>query len=104
MEITRRLTWLNTVVSAAALALACAAFLVYDQVTFRANLIANLSTQADVVGLNSVSALVFDDPDTARTSISALANSPTVLGATLFAIDGRPFASYERSAKDEVKT
>jgi len=104
MEISKRLTLLNAVVSAAALALACAAFLVYDQVTFRSSLITNLSTQAYVVGLNSVSALVFDDPDAARNSISALANSPAVLGATLFSNDGRPFASYSRSDQYRVLT
>jgi signal transduction histidine kinase len=98
------LTLLNTVVSAAALALACAAFLVYDQVTFRKNLVLNVSTQADVVGLNCVPALVFNDPDTAHKSISALANSPTVLAATLFTNDGRPFASYSRSDQDRINS
>lgn len=102
--ISRRLTLLNTVVSAAALALACAAFLVYDQVTFRKNIITNVSTQADVVGLNCVSALVFNDPDTATKSISALANSHTVLAATLFTNDGKPFASYTRSDQYRVNS
>jgi PAS domain S-box-containing protein len=102
LTISRKLTWLNMLVSGAALALACAAFLAYDQATYRTNLVANVSTQADVVGLNSVSALVFNDPDAARTSLRALANSHNVLAATLFNADGTAFASYARDPRDEV--
>jgi PAS domain S-box-containing protein len=49
-----------------------------------------------------VSALLFNDPDAAHTSLSALANSHNVLAATLFDADGHVFASYSRNPRDEV--
>jgi len=94
LTISRRLTWLNALVSASALLLACLAFLTYDQVTFKRSLLHNLSAQAQVVGLNSISALVFNDPDSANTTLSALRSSPSILAASIFTSDGRLFASY----------
>ena len=46
----------------AALLLACASFIAYDLVTFRQNAVGNLRVQSQIIGDNTVSALVFDDP------------------------------------------
>src|SRR5581483_2792879 len=102
LTISRKLTWLNALVSAAALTLACLAFLAYDQVTFKRALVHSVSAEAQVVGFNSISALTFNDPDSATTTLSALRASPSILGATLFASDGRAFASYAQDAKYRI--
>jgi PAS domain S-box-containing protein len=94
LTISRKLTWLNVLVSAAALAVACSAFLAYDQVTYRNSLIHNVSTEAQVVGLNSISALVFNDPESASNSLHSLRGSPNVLAASIFRSDGTLFATY----------
>jgi PAS domain S-box-containing protein len=99
LTISGKLTWLNMLVSAAALTLACISFLAYDQVTFRKALVHNVSTEAQVVGLNSISALVFDDPDAASNSLHSLRGSPNVLAASIFKADGRLFATYEVDPK-----
>src|SRR3954470_17692436 len=94
LTISRKLTWMNALVCTTALTLACLAFLAYDQVTFKRTLVHNLSSEAQVVGLNSISALVFNDPDSAATTLDALRPSPSILGASIFTEDGQLFASY----------
>jgi signal transduction histidine kinase/DNA-binding response OmpR family regulator len=95
-SISSKLTWMNLLVSAAALILACAAFIAYDKVTFRETMVHNLSTQAQIIGANSVSALLFNDPQSAENTLSALKASPDILSAVIYTEDGRPFASYSR--------
>ncbi|MDT8068265.1 MAG: ATP-binding protein [Terriglobia bacterium] len=95
-SISRKLTWLNVLVSATALAITAIALIVYDQSSYRRILLENISAQADVVGRNSVSSLVFADPQTARNTLSALDSVPNILAASLFTADGHLFASYSR--------
>jgi signal transduction histidine kinase len=95
-SISARLMWMNLLVSATVLLLAVLAFFFYDLFSFRQNLIRNLETSAQIVGANSVSALLFDDPQSAATTMEALGSSPDVLAATLAAPDGTKFAEYLR--------
>jgi methyl-accepting chemotaxis protein len=95
--ISRKLTWMNVLVSVAALLSACIAFLLYDQYTFREDLIRNLSAQAEIVGSNSVSALTFNDPQSATDTLSALRSVPGVISAGIVTNDGRLFARYVRN-------
>jgi len=57
------------VVSATVLVLATIAFFSYDAISFRRDLIHNLETSAQLVGTNSVSALLFDDQQSAAASL-----------------------------------
>jgi signal transduction histidine kinase len=95
-SISRRLTLMNMAVSATALLLACAAFFSYDLYTFRDTLQRNRSIQAEIVGANLASALSFDDSKTAEITLSALKASPSILSATVYKLDARPFATYRR--------
>ena len=95
-SIARRLTWMNMLVSATALVLACAAFIGYDMVTFRQTMVRNLSTQAQIIGSNSASALLFNDPQAAETTLSALKAAPDILSAVIYMPDGQPLATYSR--------
>ena len=61
-SISQKLTWMNMLVSGAALLLACAAFAAYEIEDFRATMVRSLSIQAQIVGANSASALLFNDP------------------------------------------
>jgi signal transduction histidine kinase/DNA-binding response OmpR family regulator len=92
--ISKKLTWTNMLASGAALLLACAAFFAYDLYTFRAGILNSLSTQAQIIGSNSVSALVFSDPHTAENTLSALKASPHIVYAAIYTPDGEPFAGY----------
>jgi signal transduction histidine kinase len=96
-SISAKLMWMNVVVSATVLVLAVLAFFFYDLISFRQNLIRSLETSAQIVGTNSVSALTFDDPQSAATTLEALRSSPDVLAATLVTNDGTSFAEYQHS-------
>ena len=87
---------MNMLVSGAALLLACAAFMGYDVVTFRAAVVRNLSTQAQIIGSNSASAVLFDDPQAASTTLSAFGAAPDVVSAVIYMPNGRALATYSR--------
>ena len=82
--ISQRLTWMNMLVCGVALLLACSAFIGYDLVTFRTARVNNLSMQAQILGSNTMSALCFDDPDSAGKTLAALKADPWILSATIY--------------------
>jgi signal transduction histidine kinase len=101
-SISRRLTWMNLLVSASALLLASVGFLAYDQYTFRENLVRNLSAQAQIIGANSASALMFNDPAAAEHTLSALASFPQIRSAGIVTPDGRIFSRYSQHPEAHV--
>jgi signal transduction histidine kinase len=96
-SISKKMTWTNMLVSGAALLLACASFIGYDLLSFRQATVYNLSIQAQIAGSNAVSALLFDDQNSAEKTLSALRASPNIISAGIFTLDGRPFAAYFRN-------
>ena len=103
-SITAKLTRMNMLVSGAALLIACVAFVAYDRVTFRQTMVHNLSIQAQMAGSNSVSPLMFNDPQAAENTLSALKAAPDVVSAGIYARDGRPFATYWRDGNAQALT
>jgi signal transduction histidine kinase len=96
-SISAKITWMNMLVSGLALLLAAGAFFAYDQVTFRQELVHALSAQAQIIASNSVSALVFNDPQAAENTLGALSRSPNIESAGIFRPNRTPFAEYLRS-------
>ncbi len=85
-SITRRLTWLNMLVSGAALLLACVSFATYETLLLHQNMARSLSVQAQMIATNNASALIFNDPRSAEASLIAApcaAASPCHLGVDL---------------------
>ena len=103
-SILRKLTLMNMLVSGAALLLACLAFFSYDQLTFRQSLVRMLSAQADIVGSNSVSAILFNDPQSAIITLSALKSSHSITSAGIFTLDRKVFAKYTRDGTEDFLT
>src|SRR5258708_23538088 len=96
-SIPKKLTWMNMLVSSTALLLASAGFFAYDLYNFRTGAVRDLGIQAQIIGSNSISAVVFDDPRSAETTLSALAAAPDVMSAEIYTPDGRAFAAYRRA-------
>jgi len=86
------------IVSGAALLLASAAFFFYDFVSFREEIRLNTSIQAQIVGLNAVSPLIFNDVPTAESTLGALHASPHILYAGIYNVNGKFFAGYWRES------
>jgi signal transduction histidine kinase len=96
-SISAKVTWMNMLVSGAALLLAVTAFFAYDQLSFREGLVRALSAQAQIIASNSVSALVFNDPQAAEHTLEALKSSPNIEAAGVFRPNRTPFAEYLRA-------
>jgi PAS domain S-box-containing protein len=98
-SIQQRLRRLSLLTSGVALLAASASFVVYDVRTFRTHSIQRLSSQADIVGTNSVSALLFNDETAAHDTLRALASEPVIQTAAIYGRDGRIFARYVRPGR-----
>jgi PAS domain S-box-containing protein len=95
-SLSRKLTTMNLMVSAAALLLASTAFFAYDVITFRANLKTNTAIQAQMIGENAVSPIIFNDPQSAQRTLASLDASPHIIYAGIYAGQGEFFAGYWR--------
>jgi PAS domain S-box-containing protein len=102
-SISRKLTLMNVVVSAVALLLASGGFCAYDLYSFRLALVRNVSMQAEIIGDNTISALVFNDPQSAEKTLSALRANPNLVYAQIYTRDGQPFAGYWRDRIGETR-
>jgi signal transduction histidine kinase len=98
-SIRAKLTWVNMVVTGAALLLAAGALGVYDRTSFRDSAVRNLSIQGQIAGANCVSALIFNDRPSAEATLASLSASPNVVSAEIYTPDGRMFAAYRRDQR-----
>ena len=103
-SISRRLTRMNFLVSSTALVVAGVTLTAYDVAALRENLARNLSTTAQIVGANSVSAIVFEDAETAERTLAALEAEPNVVYAGIYRTAGTVFAEYRRDQAVPVAT
>lgn len=101
-SISVKLTWMNILVTGGALLLACAAFCAYDFVSFRQATVLNLSIQAQIIGSNTASAILFNDPQSAEDTLAALKASPSILYAGIYKPDDQFFAGYWRDQRVPV--
>src|SRR3989441_1997883 len=67
-----------------------------DLMALREKLVRRMSIQADIVGANCLSALLFSDAKSAETTLAALKADPRIRAAGLYAADRRLFATYVR--------
>ena len=97
-SIAARLTWMNLLVSGIGLMLAYVSFLAYNLYAFREAAISSLSGEAQIIGSNSASAIIYNDEVSARTTLSALDSSSEVVSAAIYSPSGDLFAQYTRGA------
>ncbi|MGH9468898.1 MAG: CHASE sensor domain-containing protein, partial [Terriglobia bacterium] len=98
-SISAKLTRMNMFVSAFALVLACAVLVACDWITYRQTMVRQLSVEAQIAGYNCISALVFNDPVSARKTLAAVRAAPRVFSAAVYRPDGRLFAEFERGPR-----
>jgi signal transduction histidine kinase len=91
-----RITWLVTLTGAFAIVAVSLALATINSRDLRRNALASLQAQAAIVALNSGAPLVFGDHANAAEVLASLRAMPSVTSATLFALDGTPFARYLR--------
>jgi two-component system, sensor histidine kinase len=81
LSLRRKQTLIIMLTSSIVLFLACAAFSIYEVITFRKVMVQHLSTLAEIVGNNTSAALDFDKSDSAVETLSALQVEPGIIGA-----------------------
>jgi len=91
-----RITWLVTLTGAFAIVVVSLALATINSRDLRRNALASLQAQATMVALNSGAPLVFGDRTNATEVLASLRAMPSVTSATLFSLDGTPFARYHR--------
>jgi signal transduction histidine kinase len=99
-SITEKLTWMNILVSAVVLLLAFAGYSIWDMTEFRQGMVRRLSIEAQIIGANSVSALLFSDQTSAENTLAALKAAPHITYAGIYTPGGRLFAGYWRERRD----
>ena len=100
-SIRQKLTVMSVFASGTALLLACAAFLAYELFSYRAGMINALSIRANIIGINSASAILFNDEAAAVETLAALKTDPHTIAAGLYTRDNRIFARYVRDDQKE---
>ncbi len=94
IPIKRKIVLLITATTGLALIVACAAFTVYEFVTFRKVLRDDLLTLAEVIEPNCTAALDFDLPNEGTENLAALRLEPHIVAACIYRQDNNIFAAY----------
>lgn len=84
------------VTTLAALIIALVAIITYDLRAYHRNWTADVSTQAELLGRMSASAIAFDDARVAQENLELLRLRPQVQAAAIYTARGALFASYTR--------
>jgi signal transduction histidine kinase len=97
-SIRKRLMRIAAAITLLTLGIAGTLFVANDVRMLRGQMVRDLEVLAVVVGENSLSALVFDAPETAAKNLASLRQEPQVRWAILYDRAGEPFAHYARDA------
>ncbi|NGZ07384.1 MAG: response regulator [Magnetococcales bacterium] len=96
LSIRKKLMRIMTLLSGMTLLLTTIAFTTLEYFQERDTLANNVRTQTEIIAFNSRAALAFNDPETARRTLSALETNPDIKGAAIFTPDGILFAAFNR--------
>src|SRR2546430_720710 len=96
LSIGQKLQRAGMAASLTALIPAAVAFVLYDVYSYRELAVRRVVTDAQIVGFSCISPLLFDDAETARSTLAALRAEPQIEAAGVYGKTGRLFASYER--------
>jgi PAS domain S-box-containing protein len=97
-----KLNSLIVLASGVALLLAALGVLVYDFTTLRPRALRDLTTQAELIRINTTPALAFQDPRAANENLATLRAKREIGAAALYGLDARLFASYRRNLNEAL--
>jgi len=95
-SIRQRLLRISAAISMLTLSVAGALFIVNDIYMLQGQMVRDLEVLSAVVGENSLSALVFDAPETAEKNLASLRREKQIRYAALYDAEGQVFARYIR--------
>ena len=83
-----------------ALLVSVIALLSYEARAYRDFVINDLTTQADILAVNSAPALAFKDPEAADANLALLANRTGIVAGAIYTLDGQLFSSYRQEGRE----
>jgi len=95
ISIKNKLIIIQLVTSFIAVLICCVLFVFNDIKTFNKSIVENKNSIAEIVGMNAISPLLFDDKDAATQLLTNLKSNPSILNAAIFDKDGVKFAQYD---------
>ena len=101
-SVRRKMTALVLATALLALVVNAAALLYYNVRDYRETQVADVRTQAEILGRATAAALAFNDRDDAERDLATLAVRSDIESAALYSADGALFASYLRKPEDGV--
>src|SRR6185436_15542425 len=96
LSIKQKLILLTMFASGVALSLACAAFLIYEQMIFRQSMSLEFAILADMFDDAVAPGLEFDDTKSIEHALSTLKANPHIMAACVFNSAGKIAVTYER--------
>jgi signal transduction histidine kinase len=96
-----KLIIIQSVTAFVAVLFCCTVFVVNDINTFKESSVRNISSIAEVIGVNSASPLLFMDKDAANKILSNLKNNPAILNAEIFDKTGKRFVSFTKKGEED---
>jgi uncharacterized membrane protein affecting hemolysin expression len=94
LSIKYKLALFGVTTSVAALLLASLAIIAYEVITFKHQIVNDLTIRAQIIADNSVASLDFDDRASAEEILNALRADRSVIAAAIYQGDGKKFATY----------
>jgi two-component system, sensor histidine kinase len=102
LSIKRKLTIIVMAASSVALLIACAAFGLYDKITFQQSMAEDLEIQAEIIATNSTAALTFGDGKAIEEMLAALKAKRSIVAACVYNKNAQPFARYLRKGSTDL--
>ena len=97
LPIKRKLMVITMLVSGIALAVACAAFMIYEQAAARKQMVQTLKITAAMTAANSTAGLSFDEAGSVEQVLKSLSAQSDIVQACVYDKGGRQFAHYLRA-------
>lgn len=95
--IKQKLIFIIIIISSTATILACIAFIIYDQITFRNTMKNNLTMLAHIIGRNSTAALIFENENDAQETLEILLMAVENINfACIYDKNDKVFTKYRR--------
>ena len=94
LSLKQKIIAISMATSAVVLCLAALTIIVSEYIRERQEIIQSVTILSNIVGLNASAALAFDDSNSANEVLSALAEQPTIMAATIYLNDGTRFSSF----------
>lgn len=104
ISIERKLRLVSMLALGAGLLLACAAFVIYDWITFRQGMVRDISALAQMVGRSATMAVTFRNEDDVSHTLNALDVRADIATVVVCRRDGSVFARYDRPAPPAPQT